>query len=268
MSSSTILQLITDYDSVTLHQMFKKHSKTNNLNKENGELNENINESNEDNSSNISLGNINPVNDDGIIKVRHWITKRNVESEKKQFSQNIKIALNINNKRLCAFILFFEAKRIISYTFNYSDTPEEIKEKIFINSNINLRLDDRSFDQAFKKPAKIYKFVDCYLFKSKCFLGYSNNNLIIGDKNKMHIYEDKDPFPIYTYEFFNETLSTFFSFEGLGSTFLLTGTKLFKIIFNTRYDLFSNKKIFKNDKYLEFILCLSRFRSCYKSTNI
>ena len=249
MSSSNILQLITDYDNVTLHQMLKKHSKINNINKENDdELNENLNESNEDNSSNSGLGNLNPVNDDGLLKVKHWITKRNVESEKKQFSQSIKIALNINNKRLCAFILFFEGKRLISYTFNYSDSPEEIKEKIFINSNINLRLDDRSFEQAFKKPAKIFKFIDYYLFKSKCFLGYSNNNLIIGDKNKLHIYDEKDSLPIYTYEFFNETLSSFFSFEGLGSTFLLTGTKLFKIIYNPRYDVFSNENIFKNNK--------------------
>ena len=252
MSSSSILQLITDYDNVTLHQMLKKHSRANNnANKDSDELNENLNESNEENSSNEinnSLGNINPLNDDGILKTKHWITKRNVESEKKQFSQSIKIALNINNKRVCAFILFFESKRIISYTFNYSDSPEEIKDKIFINSNINLRLDERSFEQTFKKPAKIFKFEDYYLFKSKCFFGYSNNNLIIGDKNKIHIYSDKEQYPIYAYEFFNETLSSLFSFEGLGSTFLLTGTKLFKIIFNTRYNLFSNENIFKNDK--------------------
>ena len=252
MSSNVILQLITDYDNVTLHQMLKKHSRVNNYTTKNlDEMNENMNESNEEGGSeegNNSLENINIVEDDGILKTKHWITKRNVESEKKQFSQSIKIALNINNKRLCAFILFFEAKRIISYTFNYSDSPEEIKDKIFINSNINLRLDDRSFEQTFKKPAKIFKFVDCYLFKSRCFFGYSNNNLIIGDKNKMHIYDETNQYPIYTYEFFNETLSSFFSFEGLGSTFLLTGTKLFKIIFNTRYNIFSNEKIFKNDK--------------------
>ena len=250
MSSSSILQLITDYDNVTLHQMLKKHSRANNANKNNDENNENINESNEENSSNEeknSLENINPINDEGLIKTKHWITKRNVESEKKQFSQSIKIALNINNKRACSFILFFELKKIVSYTFNYSDTPEEIKDKIFINSNINLRLDERSFEQTFKRPAKIYKFIDIYLFRSKSFFGYSNNNLIIGDKNKIHIYSENQQLPIYTYEFYSETLSTLFSFEGLGSTFLLTGTKLFKIIYDTRYNLFSNEKIFKND---------------------
>ena len=250
MSSSSILQLITDYDNVTLHQMLKKHSRANNANKNNDENNENINDSNEENSSNEeknSLENINPINDEGLIKTKHWITKRNVESEKKQFSQSIKIALNINNKRACSFILFFELKKMVSYTFNYSDTPEEIKDKIFINSNINLRLDERSFEQTFKKPAKIFKFIDIYLFRSKSFFGYSNNNLIIGDKNKIHIYSENQQLPIYTYEFYSETLSTLLSFEGLGSTFLLTGTKLFKIIYDTRYNLFSNKKIFKND---------------------
>ena len=251
MSSSTLLQLITDYDNVNLHQMLKKHSRNNNIGIDD-EMNGNFNESNIDNSSkdNNSLeNNKNQENEeDGIIKVKHWIVKRNVESEKKQFSQSIKIALNINSKRLCAFILFFEAKRLISYNFNYSDTPEEIKDKIFINSNINLRLDDRNFDQSFKKHATIFKFLDCYLFKAKCYFGYSNNNLIIGDKNKIHIYNETSIYPIYTYEFYNEVLCTLLLFDSLGSTFLLTNSKLFKIIFNTRYEIFSNEKIFKNDR--------------------
>ena len=249
-SANSLLQLVTDYDNVTLHQMLKKHSRNNNIKNIVDEMNDNMNESNMDNSSNLNNNSTdkNQNNDDGFLKTRHWIVKRNVESEKKQFSQSIKIALNINNKRLCAFILFFEAKRLVSYTFNYSDTPEEIKDKIFVNSNINLRLDDRNFEQSFKKSAKIFKFVDCYCFKAKCFFGYSNNNLIIGDKNKMHIYNESSVYPIYTYEFYNEVLSLFFLFDGLGSTFLLARSKLFKIIYNTRYDLFSNEKIFKNDK--------------------
>ena len=249
-SANSLLQLVTDYDNVTLHQMLKKHSRNNCIRNIVDEMNENLNESNMDNSSNQNNNSSEKIqdNDDGFLKIRHWIVKRNVESEKKQFSQSIKIALNINNKRLCAFILFFEAKRLISYTFNYTDSPEEIKDKIFVNSNINLRLDDRNFEQSFKKSAKIFKFVDCYCFKAKCFFGYSNNNLIIGDKNKMHIYNESSVYPIYTYEFYNEVLSLFFLFDGLGSTFLLAKSKLFKIIFNTRYDLFSNEKIFKNDK--------------------
>ena len=248
-SANSLLQLVTDYDNVTLHQMLKKHSRNNNIRNIVDEMNENINEDS-NNSSNLNNNSSEKIqeNDDGYYKIKHWIVKRNVESEKKQFSQSIKIALNINNKRLCAFILFFEAKRLISYTFNYSDSPEEIKDKIFVNSNINLRLDDRNFEQSFKKSAKIFKFVDCYCFKAKCFFGYSNNNLIIGDKNKMHIYNESSAYPIYTYEFYNEVLSSFFLFDGLGSTFLLAKSKLFKIIFNTRYDLFSNEKIFKNDK--------------------
>ena len=109
MSSSCLLQLITDYDNVTLHQMLKKHSRINNANKDNDD-NENINESNEENSSNDannSLENINPLDEDGLLKTKHWITRRNVETEKKKFSQSIKIALHINNKRVCYFILFF-----------------------------------------------------------------------------------------------------------------------------------------------------------------
>ena len=64
----------------------------------------------------------------------------------------------------------------------------------------------------------------------------------------MHIYSEESPYPIYTYEFFQEELSIFITFEGIGSTFLLSGNKLFKIIYNQRYELFSNEKIFNKDK--------------------
>ena len=38
------------------------------------------------------------------------------------------------------------------------DSPEEIKDKIFITSNINLSSEQRNFELLFKPPAKLYKF--------------------------------------------------------------------------------------------------------------
>ena len=246
-SSSTVFQLVTDYDSVNLHNTLKKCSRAENNIKENeeGEGKENNSEFwKEKKNKNEDKLNIN----NEYNKTKYWTIKRKIESEKKNFIQCIKILLNINDKRMCSFVLFFETKNIVSYEFNYTDTPEEIKEKIFIKSNINLSSEQRNFELLFKSPAKLYKFIDLYLFKLNSFFNYSKNNLIICEKNKMHIYSENGQYPIYTYDFFEEELSIFITFEGIGSTFLLTGNKLFKIIYNQRYELFSNEKIFNNEK--------------------
>ena len=263
-SSSTLFQLITDYDNINLHNMLKKNSRAENSNKENEEEENNVNNINnndklnsdrdkENNNNNLDkdkdINKINIDNNDLIInKTKYWTIKRKIESEKKNFVQSIKSCLNINDKRICSFVLFFESKNIISYSFNYTDSPEEIRDKIFVTSNINLSSEPNNFVKYFKSPAKVYKYVDLYMFKNGSFFNYSRNNLILCDKSKMHIYSDESDLPIYTYEFYQEDLSCFITIEGIGSTFLLTGNKLFKIIFNQRYNLFSDEKILKNNK--------------------
>ena len=250
-SSATLFQLITDYDNLNLHNMLKKNSRVENNNKDSDDEDKNENITNKE-KDNKDLNNTNKINLDNnelvYNKTKYWTNKRKIEAEKKNITQCIKFILNISDKRICSFVLFFESKNIISYNFNYTDSPEEIKNKIFIPFNINLSLEIKNFDKLFKPPAKLFKFAELYLFKNSSFFNYSKNNLIICDKNKMHIYSEENQVPVYTYEFYKEDLSCFIILEGLGSTFLLTGDKLFKIIYNQRFSLFSNEKIFNNWK--------------------
>ena len=226
--------------------MLKKNSRAENNNKEGEEeennkskteANKNSNRDEKNNDNKLNIDN----NDLEYNKTKYWTIKRRIDSEKKNFVQCIRVLLNINDKRLCSFVIYFENKNIISHTFNYTDTPEEIRDKIFINNNINFSADQ--FEKSFRPPSKIYKFKELYLFKTNAFLGYSRNNIIMCDRTKMHIYSLENELPIYTYEFFQEDLSIFISIEGIGCIFLLTKNKLFKIIFNQRYNLFSDEKI-------------------------
>ena len=242
-SGSTLFQLVTDYDNLNFHNMLKKNSRVENNNKDNDE-NKNEDSIDYDQIDKKSLN----ESDKNNNRTKYWTIKRKIESEKKNFVQNIKIELNINDKRPCSFVIFFESKNIISFNFNYTDTPEEIKNKIFVKYNINLSSDQKIFEKYFEFPAKLYKFIDLYMFKDRTFFNYSRNNLVLCDNYKMHIYSEENDYPVYTYEFYQEELSLFITFEGIGCTFLLTGTKLFKIIFNQGFALFSDQKIFKNEK--------------------
>ena len=228
LSTTISLQLITDYDNLTLHQMFQKYCKIN------GEREEDLD--NENNNNEIQ-----------IKKLKFWIGKSNIKTEKIQFSQGMKLYLNINSKKISSLIYYIESKGIISYNFNYFDTPEEISKKIFISQkelNINNGLD---YMKRIDPKIKTYNFLDCYQFKSKCFFGFSDKNLVLGEKNVIHIYEENSSFPAYTYEFFQENLSSLITIDGIGCTFILTGKKLFKIIYNPRYKLFSDKMLFSKN---------------------
>ena len=93
-----------------------------------------------------------------------------------------------------------------------------------------------------------YNFLDCYQFKSKCFFGFSDKNFLIGEKNVIHIYEENINYPVFTYEFFQENLSSLIILDGLGCTFILSAKRLFKIIYNQRYKIFSNEMLFSRNK--------------------
>ncbi len=230
LSTTTSLQLITDYDNLTLHQMFQKYCKFN------FERGEEFIQNNKENKSNQ------------LKKLKLWINKSTLKIEKIQLCQSMKIFLNINSKKICSLIYYFETKGIISYEFNYFDLPEEISKKIFIAQkelNINNGLD---FMKRNDPKISAYNFLDCYQFKTKCFFGFSDKNLILAEKNVVHIYEENINFPVYTYEFFQENLSSLIILDGIGCTFILTSKKLFKIIYNQRYKIFSNEILFSKNK--------------------
>ena len=78
----------------------------------------------------------------------------------------MKIYLNINSKKIGSLIYFIETKGIISYLFNYWDSPEEISNKILIKQkelNVNIGLDHMKKNDSY---ISIYSFSDCYQFKS------------------------------------------------------------------------------------------------------
>ena len=139
-------------------------------------------------------------------------------------------------------------KGIVSYNFNYTDDPETISKKIFlVQKELNLNTGVEAIKRNDMK-AKIYLFRDFYQFKNKCSFGYSDKNLLIFEKNLINIYEQNSEYPIFTYEFFDETLSSLVTFDNIGYTYILTEKKLFKIIYNDRYKFFDNDILFTKNK--------------------
>ena len=230
LSTSICLQLVTGYDNLTLHKMFQKYCKI--------AAEDVVNRDITDEEINLK-------------KPQFWISRNNIKKEKNQFCQGMNISLNIKYDNLCSLTYYFETKGVISYNFNYSDLPEEVFSKIIISAReLNL---NNGFDVMKKNDPKIrtYNFIDFYQFKTNCFFGFSDKNLVIGEKNVVHIYDENDEntnYPVFTYEFFQESLTLLINIEGIGCSFLLTGTKLFKIIYNQRYKLFSNDLLFSENK--------------------
>ena len=207
-TSQIIFQMITDYDNFTLHELFRKYSKSLYINSEKE-----------------------------IIKKLYFINTIGVEQDKKQIAQSFKIFLHININKLCSFILFFEDGVVITKNFYFNDKPEEIKKKIFILNNIKpeqseIHIDFKDWDN--------YDFPDKYIFKQNTICAFSNRNLILAGKNKIYIYDPITKKSAFSYEFYEENLNLFLKFEGIASLFLLTSNKLFKIIFNQRFQQFYN----------------------------
>ena len=206
----TLFQLVTNWESTTLHHILKQFSHI------------------QGNSQQM------------------WSNKIMVEEGKKEYGQATKIFLNINTSKLCSLILFFEKGFVMSLPFYYSDTPEEIKNKIFIKDKIKI---DKSQKSDLKKNLEIYQINDNYIFKQKTICAYHGQSLVMASKEMLYIFKRYERFPYYKYNFYEESLSMFMNFEGLGSVFLLTKDKAFKIIYNPRFETFSNSEILKASNY-------------------
>ena len=295
LSYKRILQLITNYDNLSLYQTlrtlhqynaiplpnsenkrssityvgFKKDEKSK-KNEEEKEI-----QNNENDNNNIIKNNDDNTNDNKNIgsdilngkKICYWLTSINLWIEKKQIAQTVKIFLNINTKQLCALILFFEIGSVITFPFNYNDSPEEIKKKITIGS-FELQIDklclpdnklragpeeievfcEKIKSEYFGKLAKVFLFKEKYFFKSKTICALTSKNLILAINNKFRILDLETNAQLYDYHFYKENVSSFILFENIGFTFLLTWNKIFKIIFNTRYKIFTEKEIKNNPK--------------------
>ena len=135
---------------------------------------------------------------------------------------------------------------VATFPFNYSDSPEEIKNKITITTHEILL--DKMRPDSFGSLAKVYKFEEHYFFKSNTICALTSKNLILAIDNKFRIYDLEANTLLYSYNFYKENIVSFLLFDDIGSTFILTWTKVFKIIFNTRYKVISENEIKNNIK--------------------
>ena len=174
-----------------------------------------------------------------------WSTSVSLYFEKKQVAQTVKIFLNINTKRLSALILFFENGKVVSFPFNYNDSPEEIKNKITITSN-QIQMDNKKAD--FGPMAKIYTFEELYFYKSNTICALTYKYLVLAIGNKIRIYDLETNKNLLKYSFYKENIASFMLFENIGFTFMVTWNKIFKIIFTPRFEIFSEKKIINESK--------------------
>ena len=181
-----------------------------------------------------------------INKPFFWSTSIILWLEKKQVAQSVKIFLNINTRRLCALILFFENGCVASFPFNFNDSPEEIKNKITITLN-EIQLDKIS-GTSFGDMAKVYKFEEHYFFKSNTICALTYKYLVLAIYNKIRIYDLDTNQNLLKYTFYKENINSFMLFNNLGFTFMMTGTKIFKIIFTSRLQIFSEKNIIYESK--------------------
>ena len=268
LSSQRLFQLVTNYDKLTLYQMLRKINQCNiisvpsldpkintkiskcsmttiGLKKDPSKKNAEDNKSNND-KNNIEPNIVSSAATKNPKQICFWSTSINLKLEKKQVAQSVKIFLNINTKRLCALILFFEIGSVASFPFNYNDSPEEIKNKITVNA-YEIQLDKIKPD-TFGPMARVYIFKEHYLFKENTLCALSSKYLILAIENKIRIFDLETNAPLYSYDFYKENIAAFLLFDDIGATFLLTWNKAFKIIFNTRYKIFSKDAIKNNPK--------------------
>ena len=175
-----------------------------------------------------------------------WSTSVILWLEKKQVAQSCKIFLNINTKRLCALILFFEMGQVVSFPFNYDDSPEEIKNKLTISLN-KIQLDKISGINL-GPMAKVYAFEKHYFYKANTVCALSNKYLVLAIDNNIRIYNLETNQNLLKYTFYKENIISFMLFQNIGFTFMMTRDKILKIIFTTRLQMFSEKKIIQESK--------------------
>ena len=228
-----------------------EEKKVETININNKEANNNTN--NENNDSNSNNNNAYAKSN----KVYLWYSYTAICEGEKQMAQGFNAFLNINTKQLSALILFFENGAIASFPFNYNDSPEVIKNKMTIVYLIfmdKIKPKEKDKEKEKVKPeifgpfAKVVQFQEHYVFKSNTTCALSSKNLLIAIQNKIRIYNLDTGDKIFSYDFFEENIASFLLFEDIGYTFLLNWTKIFKIIFNTRFKMLAHSEIINNPK--------------------
>ena len=276
LSNKKIFQLITNYNRLSLYQVLRFMNQCVTIKSENqaakgnkpsittiGYIKKDNIKYSEENSSEI-LDNSNENEKEEKIEIQQkpffWSTSILVWIEKKMVAPCVKIFLNLNTKRLSALILFFEVGAVVTLPFNYNDSPEEIKEKITItlneiqidkmNNNYNGNNNNNKNNDIppFNSNSQIYKFEERYVYKTNTVCALTYKYLILAIENHVRIYDLYTNENLFKYTFYKEIINSFMIFNNIGFTFMMTWNKIFKIIFTTRLQIFSEKNIITESK--------------------
>ena len=261
LSSQRFFELVTNYNRLSLYQVLRLINQCNTKKVDNEQSskcsmttigyyksdiikkvdnNNPMNNLNDENQENIQIE---------IAKKKpfFWSTSIVLRLEKKQVAQSVKLFLNINTKRLCALILFFEIGVVASFPFNYNDSPQEIKNKITITSG-EIQIDKVNTNSNVFGMAKIHPIEERYFFKSNTIIALSYKYLVLAIDNSIRIYDLETNKNLLKYTFYKENINSFMLFKNIGFTFMMTWNKIFKIIFTTRLQIFSEKNIIYESK--------------------
>ena len=196
-----VFQYISDYSNNNLHFVLKQYSLLGNNNKQR--------------CSNIT----------------------HIENGKKHYEHAMKLFMHINRiTSLCAVMYIFEKHVVVCKTFLYTDTPNEVRSKLFFSETL-IKL-DKHIHTLYNTD--VYNVNNINMCQHKTICAFHSKCLIIASNDIMYIFHHKTFQPKKIFNIYEEELSLFMNYEYIGCLFMLTKNKLFKFIYNERFDLYLN----------------------------
>ena len=160
-----------------------------------------------------------------------------IENGAKHCSQGMKLFMHVNSvTSLCAVIYFFAKGFVMCKTFLYADTPEEVRTKLFFSEAV-LKL-DKNINCLYNTA--VYTVKDNSVFQERTICAFHSKCLVIASDDVMYVFHSNISQPQKAFHIYEEELCLFMSYDDVGCLFLLTKDKLFKFIYNERFDLFLN----------------------------
>lgn len=160
-----------------------------------------------------------------------------IENGKQQHEHIMKLFMHINRiTSLCAVMYVFEKHTVVCKTFLYTDTPDEVRSKLFFSETL-IKL-DKHIHTLYNTD--VYNVNDSYMVQHKMICAFHGKCLIIACNDIMYIFHHKTSHLKKIFNIYEEELSLFMNYENIGCLFMLTKNKLFKFIYNERFDLYLN----------------------------
>lgn len=182
-------------------------------------------------------------------------------NEGSQSSKKLSIFLYHSHSNVSCIILLLESGTLLTFPFYTTYSSKEILKAIKPTSNM-LFIDSQMKGEFKNNPnnisliknselgkfsPEIYCFPVSFLSVRDCRSAkFSYQNLILAIKDTVFFYKRGHPFPRYQYNFYEEKLAKIISFYPCNVSFVLTGNKLFKIIYNESFDKYYDNAITAN----------------------